>query len=166
MPPTGRDPQGKILGILDISGIGCQIACKSRTFQMLFQYAFDGEHKRHAYLSYDSFSFLLKAKMYHLTSHPKLRRMHMSVIVNTTQGAIIDEEGLVAALESGKICGAGPIPNILRMPQMGTLTVETGATMEDALIANVKASLGGNRDPNLVRDQRPVMGRGRIMGQA
>jgi D-3-phosphoglycerate dehydrogenase len=61
------------------------------------------------------------------------------VIVNTARGAVIDEEALVQALDSGKVCSAGldvfedepnvhpglmRNPNVMLVPHMGTWTVE------------------------------------------
>jgi glyoxylate reductase len=61
------------------------------------------------------------------------------VIVNTARGAIVDEEALVQALESGKVASAGldvfenepnihpglaANPHVLLLPHMGTWTVE------------------------------------------
>lgn len=61
------------------------------------------------------------------------------VIVNTARGAIIDEEALVTALESGKVASVGldvhenepkvhsrliTNPHVLLLPHMGTWTVE------------------------------------------
>lgn len=61
------------------------------------------------------------------------------VIVNTARGAVIDEEALVQALDSGKVFSAGldvfeeepkvhpglvRNPNVILIPHMGTWTVE------------------------------------------
>lgn len=61
------------------------------------------------------------------------------VIVNTARGAIIDEEALVQALDSGHVAGAGldvyefepsihpglvANPNVMLLPHMGTWTIE------------------------------------------
>lgn len=61
------------------------------------------------------------------------------VIVNTARGAIIDEEALVTALDSGKVASVGldvhenepkvherliTNPHVLLLPHMGTWTVE------------------------------------------
>lgn len=61
------------------------------------------------------------------------------VVVNTARGAVIDEEALVQALDSGKVYSAGldvfeeepkinpdlvRNPNVMLIPHMGTWTVE------------------------------------------
>lgn len=65
------------------------------------------------------------------------------VIVNTARGAVINEEALVNALDSGKVYSAGldvyeeepkvhpglvRNPNVLLVPHMGTWTVEVSIT--------------------------------------
>lgn len=66
------------------------------------------------------------------------------VIVNTARGAVIDEEALVQALDSGKVFSAGldvfeeepkvhpglvRNPNVILIPHMGTWTVEVSRTI-------------------------------------
>lgn len=68
------------------------------------------------------------------------------VIVNTARGAVMDEEALVEALDSGQVSSAGldvyeheprvhpgllSNPRVLLVPHMGTWTVETETKMEE-----------------------------------
>jgi glyoxylate reductase len=68
------------------------------------------------------------------------------VIVNTARGAVMDEDALVEALESGQVSSAGldvyefepqvhpgllKNPRVLLAPHMGTWTVETETKMEE-----------------------------------
>jgi lactate dehydrogenase-like 2-hydroxyacid dehydrogenase len=63
------------------------------------------------------------------------------VIVNTARGAVMDEDALVKALESGQVLSCGldvyedepkihpgliANPNVMLVPHMGTWTVEVG----------------------------------------
>jgi lactate dehydrogenase-like 2-hydroxyacid dehydrogenase len=81
---------------------------------------------------------------------------HGVVIVNTARGAVMDEDALVKALESGQVasCGldvyeeepkvhAGLVknPHVMLVPHMGTYTVETQTAMEAWNISNVRAAL-------------------------
>ena len=66
------------------------------------------------------------------------------VVVNTARGAVMDEEALVQALDSGKVYSAGldvfeeepkihpglvRNPNVMLIPHMGTWTVEVSISM-------------------------------------
>ena len=72
------------------------------------------------------------------------------IIVNTARGAVIDEEALAKALDSGKVAGVGldvyefepdyihpgllNHPNALLIPHMGTYTVEVSETRSDTVV--------------------------------
>lgn len=78
------------------------------------------------------------------------------VIVNTARGAVMDEDALVKALESGQVLSCGldvyeeepkihpglvANPHVMLVPHMGTWTVETQTAMEEWCIGNVRAGL-------------------------
>ena len=78
------------------------------------------------------------------------------VIVNTARGAVMDEEALVKALDSGKVLSVGldvfeeepkvhpglvANPNVLLVPHMGTWSIETQQKMEEWCIGNVSEAL-------------------------
>lgn len=78
------------------------------------------------------------------------------VIVNTARGAVIDEEALVKALETGQVlsCGLDVYENepeihpgllknrhVMLLPHMGTWSVETETAMEELAIKNVRSAL-------------------------
>ena len=80
------------------------------------------------------------------------------VIVNIARGSVIDEEALIAALQSGAIRGAAldvfrgepqvdprllAAPNLLALPHIGSATVETRAAMGQLQRANLRAILDG-----------------------
>ena len=120
----GHDPDGKVLGVLGMGGIGRNMAAKARAFGMRIQY-----HNRHrlpeseekevdaSYVSFDhllrtsdvlSLNLGLNEKTRHIISTTEFGKMKPGVvIVNTARGPIIDEEALVQALNDGKVWGAG-----------------------------------------------------------
>ncbi|KKK18184.1 glyoxylate reductase [Aspergillus ochraceoroseus] len=78
------------------------------------------------------------------------------VVVNTARGAVMDEDALVQALDSGKVYSAGldvyeeepkvhpgliRNPNVVLVPHMGTWTVETQTAMEEWAIENVRLAV-------------------------
>lgn len=93
------------------------------------------------------------------------------VIVNTARGAVMDEDALVKALDSGKVASVGldvyeeepkihpgliDNPNVLLVPHMGTWTVETQTKMEDWTISNVKLALEQGALKSIVPEQKDM----------
>ncbi|KAI5808739.1 D-isomer specific 2-hydroxyacid dehydrogenase [Peziza echinospora] len=163
----GHDPQGKILGILGMGGIGKNLKKKAEAFDMKVQY-----HNRHAlpedqadgakYVSFDellatsdviSLNLPLNANTRHIISTKEFEKMKDGVvIVNTARGAVMDEAALVQALDSGKVrsCGLDVFEdepaihpglianeNVILIPHLGTFTFETQFKMEAWTIENL-----------------------------
>jgi D-3-phosphoglycerate dehydrogenase len=78
------------------------------------------------------------------------------VIVNTARGAVMEEDALVKALESGQVSSVGldvfeeepkvhpgllKNPNVMLLPHLGTYTVETMQKMEAWTIGNLKSAV-------------------------
>lgn len=87
------------------------------------------------------------------------------VLINIARGEVIDEPALIAALEQGRIRGAGldvfwNEPNVSQTlldspfcvvtPHVGSATVETREAMADLMIANLAAVLAGQPAPTPV----------------
>ncbi|KAI4274285.1 MAG: hypothetical protein LQ337_004045 [Flavoplaca oasis] len=120
----GHDPDGKILGILGMGGIGSAFALRAATFGFDMQY-----HNRSPIVHppsnptnarYVGFEELLRTSdviSIHLPlndatkgliGRKEFEKMKDGVvIVNTARGKIIDEEALVEALEQDKVFAAG-----------------------------------------------------------
>jgi D-3-phosphoglycerate dehydrogenase len=90
------------------------------------------------------------------------------VIVNTARGAVIDEDALVQALDSGKVLSAGldvfeeepkihpgllRNSNVMLVPHMGTWTVETQTAMEEWAIDNVRLAIETGKFKSIVAEQ-------------
>lgn len=78
------------------------------------------------------------------------------VIINTARGAVMEENALVKALESGHVSSVGldvfeeepkvhpgliKNPNVMLLPHLGTYTVETMEKMEAWTISNLKSAV-------------------------
>ncbi|MCJ1223576.1 hypothetical protein MMC12_000219 [Toensbergia leucococca] len=172
-PPLdlGHDPEGKILGILGMGGIGRNLKAKAEAFGMKVQYFNRNElpEEKSGGAKYVGFEELLSTsdvislnlplnkQTRHILSAPEFAKMKSGVtIVNTARGAIIDEAALVEALDSGKVrsCGLDVYehepeihpglvanPNVILLPHMGTFTVETQEAMERWNISNVRLAV-------------------------
>ncbi|MBM3929393.1 MAG: D-glycerate dehydrogenase [Sphingomonadales bacterium] len=88
-------------------------------------------------------------------------------LINTSRGGILDEDALVAALEAGRLAGAGldvwkhepaidprllALPNVVMLPHMGSATYEGRLAMGERVVANIRAWSDGHRPPDQVLD--------------
>ncbi|KAH8652765.1 D-isomer specific 2-hydroxyacid dehydrogenase [Tricladium varicosporioides] len=170
-PPLGHDPQGKVLGILGMGGIGRNLMKKAAAFGMTTQYynrsplseELSGGAK---YVTFDellatsdvlSLNLPLNKQTRHIISTKEFEKMKKGVvIVNTARGAVMDEDALVKALDKGTVwsCGLDVFeeepkvhpglvanPNVMLVPHMGTWTVETQTKMEIWCIENVRSAV-------------------------
>ncbi|KAI8146008.1 D-isomer specific 2-hydroxyacid dehydrogenase [Fennellomyces sp. T-0311] len=120
----GNDPEGKMLGILGMGGIGKALAKRMRGFEMSIQYnnrnRLSAEVEKEYGATYVSFEVLLQTSdvifvsvplspsTFHLLDTPQFAMMKPGVIiVNTARGKVISESALVTALESGHVAAAG-----------------------------------------------------------
>ncbi|EAA33211.1 hypothetical protein GE21DRAFT_5482 [Neurospora crassa] len=136
MPPLGRDPRGKTLGILGMGGIGKCLARKvAGAFGMKVQYLnrkrdWEGEKELKEEQGGGSprvevewvetmeqllgtsdvlsLNLPLNAETRHIISTKEFAMMKPGiVIINTARGAVMDEAALVEALESGQVQSVG-----------------------------------------------------------
>ncbi|CAG8255851.1 unnamed protein product [Penicillium nalgiovense] len=170
-PPLGHDPQGKVLGILGMGGIGRNLKKKAEAFGMKVIY-----HNRRKlsdemsagaqYVSFDellsssdvvSLNLPLNKNTRHIIGKAEFAKMKNGVVVvNTARGAVMDEAALVDALNSGKVFSAGldvfeeeprihpgllSNQNVMLVPHMGTWTSETMLAMEEWTIENIRMAL-------------------------
>ncbi|KAK8240007.1 glyoxylate reductase [Phyllosticta capitalensis] len=186
VPPLGHDPEGKVLGILGMGGIGRNLKKKADAFGMKVIY-----HNRRKlseelaggaeYVSFDellsasdvvSLNLPLNKNTRHIISDAEFAKMKKgAVLVNTARGAVVDEAALVRALDEGRIWSAGldvyeeepkihpglvANPHVMLLPHMGTWTFETQSAMEEWTIGNVRAAIESGKMNCIVPEQEGV----------
>ncbi len=181
----GRCIGGKRLGIVGMGRIGQAVAHRARAFGMDVVY-----HNRHRLpqsvetvfgarfepdlerLFTESDILTLHcpagAGTHHLVNAERLQAMKScAYLINTARGDLIDEEALIAALQSGQISGAGldvfarepqvdprliALPNVITLPHLGSATVEGREHAGEKVIANIRFWVDGHRPPDQVLD--------------
>ncbi|MCX8474881.1 MAG: D-glycerate dehydrogenase [Sphingomonas sp.] len=186
--PTGMRGHrigGKKLGILGMGRIGQAVAQRARAFGLQIHY-----HNRHripevaeaqlgATFHADLDAMLEAVDI--LTIHTPHTRTTGGLIdahrldllgpqgwlINTARGEIVDPEALVAALEAGRIAGAGldvyvdepavdprliALDNVVLLPHLGSATFEGREAMGVKVIANIRSWVDGHRPPDQVLD--------------
>ncbi len=176
----GTEVTGKTLGIVGLGQIGKAVACRAHGFSMRILY-----HNRSrisvneekalnatyvdlkALLSESDFVSLhvsLNEQSRHLIGPAELRLMKpTSYLVNVSRGPVVDEAALVAALQEGRIAGAGldvyenepelapgllDLSNVVLLPHIGSATVETRTKMAALAAENLLQGLKGRTPPN------------------
>jgi glyoxylate reductase len=176
-----RDVHGATLGLVGFGRIAQVVARRARAFEMevLHTARHDTEIEGFVPLLSDllrrsdivSLHVPLSESTRHLIGKAELEMMKpTSVLVNTARGAVVDEEALVAALESGTIFAAGldvydgepnvsarlrSAPRTTLLPHIGSATVETRTRMARLACQGVCDVLAGRTPPNLVRAGPP-----------
>ena len=176
---------GKALGIVGMGRIGQAVARRARAFGLTIHY-----HNRHRLPK------VVEAEL-QAEWHPNLdellgmadivtlhtprnadsenlidaRRIALmkptAYLINASRGGILDENALVAALEGGRLAGAGldvwtheptidprllALPGVVMLPHMGSATYEGRLAMGERVIANIRAWADGHRPPDQVLD--------------
>jgi lactate dehydrogenase-like 2-hydroxyacid dehydrogenase len=169
---------GKRLGILGMGRIGQAVADRARAFRMTIHYS---NRKR---LPPD----LEKGAIFHANADDMLPQVDIlsinapmtqetrkwvnaerigklpkgAIVVNTARGGVVDDEALIAALQSGRLAAAGidvfdgeprihqgyyGLENAFLLPHMGSATVETRNAMGFKALDNLEAFLLRNETP-------------------
>ena len=165
--PLGTRVSGKKLGIVGLGRIGQALARRGDGFDMQVRYHNRRERSDVPY-GYEASlvelarwaDFLVVATVggagtRHLVDSAVIEALGpKGVIVNIARGPVIDEQALVAALESGKLgCAALDVfeyePNVpdalktsdntVLLPHIGSATYETRLAMEDLMLENLQA---------------------------
>ncbi len=181
---VGTDVWGKTLGIVGFGRIGRAVARRASGFQMKVIYtdairaaeAVEKELKAelremNALLGESDFISVhvpLLPETRGLFDAAKFNRMKPTAfLVNTSRGPVVDEAALVAALEGGKIAGAGldvyenePLihpglkrANVVLAPHIASASLETRTKMACIAAENVVALFAGQRPPNILNPE-------------
>jgi hydroxypyruvate reductase len=180
--PLGRKVSGARLGIVGLGRIGQEIAKRAAAFGMSISYTARNE-KPETGFSYFSSAKALAAEVdflvvitpggagtKHLINAEVLRALGpQGYLINVARGSVVDEEALIAALQSGGIAGAGldvfaaephvpqalwSMPNVVLTPHIASATVQTRQAMADLAFANMLAGVEDRPVPTLIPEQQ------------
>lgn len=179
----GRKLAGKVLGIIGMGRIGQAVAHRARAFGLEIAYynrkPLPEALERMLGARYVGEVDALVAEADILTLHCPLsdetrglidaRRLGLmkpgASIINTARGELIDNEALIAALQSGHLAGAGldvypeepkvdprliAHPNVMTLPHIGSATAEGREDSGHKVIANIRMWADGHRPPDQV----------------
>lgn len=174
---------GKRLGIVGMGRIGQAVARRARAFGLSIHY-----HNRHRLPKVVEAEFgaqwhpnldAMLGNIDILTIHTPLnddsrdlidaRRIALLgpqvYLINASRGGIVDEDAMIAALEGGRLAGAGldvwrfepeidarllALPNVVMTPHMGSATLEGRIATGEKVIANIRFWADGHRPPDQV----------------
>ncbi len=176
-PFGGSELAGKTLGIIGTGAIGCRVAEIAKAFKMQIL-AYDKypnlKKAEEIGMKYVDFNTLLKESDFvtlHVTLTSETEKMlgkkeieamkKGAVIINSSQGKVIDEKALIHALKSGKLSYAGldvfeeeppakdnplfKLDNTVLSPHIGFHTVEAAKRCTDICVDNVVKFLEGHK---------------------
>ena len=157
----GASLQGRRLGIVGMGRIGSAVAARARAFGMEILGVRRGEPIDELLTTSDVVSIHapLSTETHHLIDATALAKMKPGAyLINTARGALVDEEALCDALESGRLRGAGldvyenepevnprliAMKNVVILPHIGSATEEARNAMARIAATNVLRYLQG-----------------------
>ena len=181
----GRQLGGKTLGIIGMGRIGQAVAHRARAFGLKIAYhnrhrlplavetmlgAQFFEHEDELIAASDIVTLHCPATEKTVGFYDKGRFELMkpgSCLINTARGDLVDQEAMIAALQSGAIAGAGldvypdepnvdkrllAHPNVMTLPHIGSATAEGREASGEKVIANIRFWADGHRPPDQVLD--------------
>ncbi len=172
---VGSELQGKALGVIGFGQIGQRVASRARAFEMevlAFDPFLQAEVARRLDVEPVALSDLL-ARSDFITFHTPLTDQTRNMlnesriaqmkdgaaVINVGRGGVVDAEALLAALESGKLAGAGldvfpeeppsdyrlaAHPNVVATPHIGAQTTEAQERIATETARMVLAALRGS----------------------
>ena len=179
----GAKLAGKVLGIVGMGRIGQAVAHRARAFGLEIAYH---NRKRLPEAVERMFSARWVDSLEGLMSEADILTLHCPAgpdthhmidaqriglmkdgasLINTARGDLVDQEALIAALEAGKLAGAGldvypdephvdarliRHPNVMTLPHIGSATLEGREESGMKVIANIRMWADGHRPPDQV----------------
>jgi glyoxylate reductase len=179
----GHRIHGKTLGIIGMGRIGQAIALRARGFGLAIRY-----HNRHrlpdvveravdatfdadlddllGISDFVSINCPHNDETHNLIDAARLSRMKPTAcLINVARGEIVDEDALIAALEQGRVAGAGldvyahepavdsrllALSNVVLLPHMASATIEAREATGEKVITNIRMWADGHRPPDQV----------------
>jgi glyoxylate reductase len=171
-----RDVYGTTLGLVGYGRIGRAVARRAAGFDMEVLHTTRQDTGVPGYVAslhellqrsdVVSLHVPLSDSTRHLIGAPELAEMKSTaVLVNTARGAVVDENALADALETGSLYGAGldvfdgeptvnprllSAPRVTLLPHVGSATVGTRTRMARLACQGVSDVLAGRTPPNLI----------------
>lgn len=179
----GTKLAGKVLGIVGMGRIGQAVAHRARAFGLEIAYhnrkrlpeAVERMFQARWVESLDELMGEADILTLHCPAGPNTHHMidarriglmkDGACLINTARGDLVDQEALIAALESGKLAGAGldvypdepnvdtrliRHPNVMTLPHIGSATREGREDSGLKVIANIRMWADGHRPPDQV----------------
>ncbi|PUB18626.1 2-hydroxyacid dehydrogenase [Yoonia sediminilitoris] len=171
---VGKQVTGARLGIIGMGRVGRAFAAKARGFDMEIHYFNRSrlpDAQAHGATYHDSIESLLGVADFlslHCPATPQTADLmnadrlallpQGAVLVNTARGALVDEDALMGALDSGQVAAAGldcfktepggnpafaQYDNIFMLPHIGSATVQTRDAMGFRALDNLDAYFAG-----------------------
>ena len=174
----GKQVTGKRFGVIGMGRVGQVTASRARGFDMEIHY-----HNRHRLAASSEQGAIFHESLQSLLAVSDVLSVHCpatpestglinaetidmlpdgAIVVNTARGAVVDDEGLIAALRSGKLWAAGldvfngepshihpqyrELKNVFLLPHLGSATIETRDAMGFRATDNLDAIFEG-REP-------------------
>jgi len=173
--PMGRDVHHATLGIVGLGRIGAAVAERARGFRMsvlYFDFVRREDLEREFGYRFVPLDTLLRESDFvtlHVPLLPQTSGMigtaqlavmkPTAYLINAARGPVVDERALIAALQAGRIAGAGldvyeneplhssspllAMENVITLPHVGSATEATRQAMVDLATDNVLAVLQG-----------------------
>ena len=188
---TGIEIQGKTLGLVGFGRIGASTAAKARALGMdivAYDPFVDSESSRALDLRAEMMSLdeLLSrsdfischlpetAETINLFNYEKFCLMKPSAFfINTSRGGVVDENGLIKAIEDRRLAGAAldvrqkeppvigrleELDNVILLPHIGAFTEEGQCRVVSAVCRDVAAVLKGDAARNYANFGKPARG--------